>query len=158
MVMIAPDRVSTARVEITVAGAGLTGVAVTVRLARPLILDRLELSLAGSQLLQAEAGGSGADHGNGAGLRSVRWIFHARPVCGSGWWMPPDEAEVLVTTQAHWYSMLRAQAQSVLTSDTATGSGSNQGLRVEMIERDRCRGGHQYGDPQSDSGGTFGLH
>ena len=129
-VTLSAGQVSTASVEITVTGAGLAGVSTLVQLARPLILDRLELSLAATQLGQAEAGAAvlatatvtAYDQFDGAfspaGLR-LRVVDIA------------DETEVLLTVPALVFDT-QGVAQSVL--ELTPPRGINQDLRVELVE------------------------
>ena len=128
-VTITAGQVSAASVEITVEGAGLTSVSVTVQLARPLILDRFQLSLTDSELRQAEAGAAVqttatvsaydqfGDFFSPAGLR-LR-------VVDTG-----DGSVVLVTTPALVFDA-RGEAQLVLT--LTPPRGINQDLRVEVV-------------------------
>ena len=130
-VTIDDGQVSMASVEITVAGGGTNGLAsaaVTVQLARPVIVDSLELSLADVVLEQSAAGVSVQT----TATVSVQNQF-GQPFSPTGLRLrvvdTATETEVLVTTPALVFDALGV-AQSVLELNPR---GRNRELRVDVI-------------------------
>ena len=128
-VTLSAGQVSTASVQITVEAAGLAGVSTLVQLVRPLILDRLELSLMDNELEQAEAGASVL-----ATATVLAYDQFGGPVSPAGLQLRvvdvADETEVLLTIPALVFDA-RGEAESVL--ELTPPRGINQDLRVELV-------------------------
>ena len=133
-VMIAPDRVSMASVEITVADdgtSGLASVSTTVQLARRVVLDNLRLSLSDDVLEQSVPGASVQTTATVVVLDQFVRPFSPPP--GSLRLRVVDtaaDAEALVATRALVFDAL-GQAQSLLS--LIPPRGTNQDLRVELL-------------------------
>ena len=130
-VTIDDGQVSMASVEITVAGGGTSGLAsaaVTVQLARPVIVDSLELSLADDVLVQSAPGVAVQT----TATVSVQNQF-GQPFSPAGLRLrvvdTAAETEVLVTTPALVFDA-EGVAQSVLELNPR---GRNRELRVDVI-------------------------
>ena len=128
-VTIAAGQVSMASIEITVEGAGLAGVAVTVQLARQAILGSLMLSLSETSLEQSAAGGS---------VQTTATVL-ARDQFGD-FFSPTglrlrvvdtDDGSVVLVTTPELAFDVQGEVQSLLS--LTPPRGMDQNLRVELI-------------------------